>query len=205
VPIGFQQLACDDGFAGRAWTSGGAERRWDRERRWRRARGGRRACAAGRDDDAAGGRHGGGGGRARRACGRDGDDNVGAVDVDVVRAVGEARVWIAAPRSARLRVLQVGPPVSLREGDDASHSDWSPIRKDRLIMAVFFLYQFLRIGRELWSSLSASPKELCVLNLTIQQTSFTCHIIKQMMGYHITIVMLAVTVLQFFPPNLCSG
>lgn len=64
---------------------------------------------------------------------------MGAVDVDVVRAVGEARVWIAAPRSARLRVLQVGPPVSLREGDDASHSDWSPIRKDRLIMAVFFV------------------------------------------------------------------
>lgn len=65
-------------------------------------------------------------------------------------------------------------------------------------MAVFFLYQFLRIGRELWSSLSASPKELCVLNLAIQQTSFTCHIINQMMGYHITIVMLAVTVLSVF-------
>ena len=46
---------------------------------------------------------------------------MGAVEVDVVRPVGEARGRIAAPCSARLRVLQVGPPVSLREGDDTSH------------------------------------------------------------------------------------
>lgn len=96
---------------------------------------------------------------------------MGALDVDVVRPVGEARGWIAAPRPARLRVLQVGPPVSLREGDDdASHLTGlllGPCYQGR------YWYQFLRIGRGLWSSLSISPKELCVPNLTIQQTSFT--------------------------------
>lgn len=44
-----------------------------------------------------------------------------------------------------------------------------------------------------------------MLNLTIQQTSFTCHIIKQMMGYHITIVMLAVTVLSVFFVLICAA
>lgn len=44
-----------------------------------------------------------------------------------------------------------------------------------------------------------------MLNLAIQQTSFTCHIINQMMGYHITIVMLAVTVLSVFSSHLISS
>ena len=39
------------------------------------------------------------------------------VGVEVVRPVGEACGWIAAPGAAGLRVHQMGPPLSLREGD----------------------------------------------------------------------------------------
>ena len=70
-----------------------------------------------------------------------------------------------------------------------------------------YWYQFLRIGRGLWSSLSISLKELCVSNLTIQQTSFTYDFIIQMMGYQITIVMLLLYLLSFFlkNPQICAA
>jgi len=97
-----------------------------RSRRWRaRAeRGGRRARAAGRADVDAGAATAGDGSdsdpsgceRSVCACART-CAAAALVGVEVVRPVGEACGWIAAPGAAGLRVHQMGPPLSLREGD----------------------------------------------------------------------------------------
>jgi len=90
-----------------------------RSRRWRaRAeRGGRRARAAGRADAGAGdGSDPSGCECSVCACART-CAGAALVGVEVVRPMGEACGWIAAPGAAGLRVHQMGPPLSLREGD----------------------------------------------------------------------------------------
>jgi len=94
------------------------------EGRARAERGGRRARAAGRADADAGAATAGDGSdsdpsgceRSVCACART-CAAAALVGVEVVRPVGEACGWIAAPGAAGLRVHQMGPPLSLREGD----------------------------------------------------------------------------------------
>jgi hypothetical protein len=70
----------------------------------------------------------------------------------------------------------VGRPVSLGEGEDASHLTGLPLGPLYIKAGSGINQLILRIGREPWSSLSISPKELCVINLTGHNPADKLHI-----------------------------